>query len=470
MDETLQSRLRHMYEVEGLSLSQIGKTLGISRKKVTRLIRVDDLKRRQPEGVIKPYERLIHEWYQQYPLLQAIQVLERLRQYGYTGGYTAVKLYTLQFRTKRKKASFHELEFLPGETAQVDWMQWRMPFGVLYGFVYILAYSRYVYAKFYPRYSMEFFLEGHIEAFTEIKGIVRQHSYDNLKSVVLSRKPEITYNVRFLDFARHYHFTIHACTPGRANEKGRVERVIRDIESFLRVTDFTDLEEINRKLGLWRQSRNNRQHRTTRRAPSEMLKEEKLKPLPQIPYKPYRHEPALISKTGFITVDTNRYSVPSDYCGQSCDLLIYPRHIEVMVGQRKIVHHPRSFGRSQKIEHPGHRQRLLNRTPNFKHQRIYQLMKGMDSSLDRFLSGAQEEGQDPLAVAYELFVLLKGVAKETLTSAVREAIGIPTYKTSYLRGLLMPQRGPDHPVHPQDPGLLHISYEGRSLEDYDTLI
>lgn len=470
MDTTHRSQARHLYEVEGLSLTQIGKTMGISRKKVTRLIRVEDVMRRPSGGIIAPYERLIHEWYQQYPLLQAIQVFERLRPYGYTGGYTAVKLATQPFRAKRKKAAFHELVFLPGEEAQVDWMHWRLPFGVFYGFVYLLAYSRYVYVKFFPRCSMEFFLEGHIEAFAELRGLAGRHSYDNLKSVVLSRKPGITYNARFLDFARHYRFAIHACTPGRANEKGRVERVIRDIESFLRVTSFTDMDDLNRKTGLWRSARNNREHRTTGKAPAELLKHEKLKALPQIPYRPYRHESGLISKTGFITVDTNRYSVPSDCCGQSCDLLIYPWHIEVMVGQRKIAHHPRSFARNQRFEHPGHRQRLLNRTPHFKSQRIYQLMKGMDTSLQRFLDGAQQEGQDPLAVAYELFHLLKGIAKETLISAIREALSIPTYKTSYLRGLLMPKTAPEHPVHPQDPGLLHISYEGRALEDYDTLI
>ncbi len=144
MDDTLQSRVRHMYEVEGLSLTQTAKALGLSRKKVTRMIRQDKLSRKAPEGIVAPYERLIRQWYEERPFLQAIQVFERLQGYGYRGGYDSVKNYTLQFRKKRKKEAFHELEFLPGEEAQVDWMQWTMPFGVVYGFVYILAYSRYL--------------------------------------------------------------------------------------------------------------------------------------------------------------------------------------------------------------------------------------------------------------------------------------------------------------------------------------
>jgi hypothetical protein len=77
---------------------------------------------------------------------------------------------------------------------------------------------------------MEFFLEGHMEAFGEIGGIPHRGRYDNLKSVVIRRRPETIYNSQFLDFARHYGFSIYLCTPGRANEKGRVERVIRDME------------------------------------------------------------------------------------------------------------------------------------------------------------------------------------------------------------------------------------------------
>ena len=39
MQESFQNRARHLYQVEGLSLNQVAEKLGISRKKVTRLIR-----------------------------------------------------------------------------------------------------------------------------------------------------------------------------------------------------------------------------------------------------------------------------------------------------------------------------------------------------------------------------------------------------------------------------------------------
>jgi len=39
-------------------------------------------------------------------------------------------------------------------------MQRSFPFGTAYGFVLILSYSRYLYCRFYPRQSMEFFWKG----------------------------------------------------------------------------------------------------------------------------------------------------------------------------------------------------------------------------------------------------------------------------------------------------------------------
>jgi len=469
MNEALQSQARHLYSIEKLSIRQVAQKLGVSRNKAARLITTANLRRQVPDSMIKPYEGLIHEWYREYPFLQAIQVLERLKDYGFPGGYTAVKEYTMPFRKKRRKAYF-ELDFLPGQESQVDWMQRTLPFGVVYGFVYILAFSRYLYVRFYHRNSMEFFLDGHIEAFRETGGVAGTNRYDNLKSVVTKRKPDITYNAQFLDFARHYGFSIYACNPGKPNEKGRVERVIRDIGSFISANAFKDIKELNKEVSLWRIERNNRDHRTTGEKPSVLLKKERLKGLPQIPYKPYRVQQASISTTGFVYFDTNRYSVPSSISGMPCDIFAYPGHIEIAVKGRKIAVHPRTFKKKTKIENPSHREKLLEITPNFKYQRIYQLMKAMDKNIEQFLVCTEQEGQDPLAVSYTLFKLLKNNAQETLVSAVKEALVGKIYKPVYVQSLLQPSGYQDNPVHPQDANLLSIDYERRDLSDYDELI
>jgi transposase len=470
MDSMTIQQVRQLYEVERLSLRQIVQKLQVSRKTVSRIIQDQPLKKITRKLLCQPYDRLIREWYQEYPFIKATQVYERLKSYGFPGGYGTVKRYTRPLRQKRSPG-FHELTFLPGEEAQIDWMEWRFPFGVLYGFVYLLAYSRYLFVHFYPRHSLEFFLDGHLKAFQEIGGIAHRHRYDNLKSVVLKRTPEITFNPQFLEFSRHYGFSIHPCTPGRANEKGRVERVIRDLKDFLKITPCQHLYAANREAYFWCQERNQRIHRSTDQKPTDLLKEEKLKTLPQIPYRPYRIVLAQISKTGFVEFDTNRYSVPSAYANTTAEVLAYADHLEIVVRGKHIANHPRSWEQKQKIENPKHRQSLLNRTPHFKRQRIYQLLTGMDSKVAHFLKQAEEEGQEPYQIGYELFRILLTTSKTIFLAAVREAIQLKIYKTRYVQSLLGSDLSrPPHPVHPQNPTLLTLTYERRSLRDYDDLI
>jgi len=470
MDSMTIQQVRQLYEVERLSLRQIVQKLQVSRKTVSRIIQDQPLKKITRKLLCQPYDRLIREWYQEYPFIKATQVYERLKSYGFPGGYGTVKRYTRPLRQKRSPG-FHELTFLPGEEAQIDWMEWRFPFGVLYGFVYLLAYSRYLFVHFYPRHSLEFFLDGHLKAFQEIGGIAHRHRYDNLKSVVLKRTPEITFNPQFLEFSRHYGFSIHPCTPGRANEKGRVERVIRDLKDFLKITPCQHLYAANREAYFWCQERNQRIHRSTDQKPTDLLKEEKLKTLPQIPYRPYRIVLAQISKTGFVEFDTNRYSVPSAYANTTAEVLAYADHLEIVVRGKHIANHPRSWQQKQKIENPKHRQSLLNRTPHFKRQRIYQLLTAMDPKVAHFLKQAEEEGQEPYQIGYELFRILLTTSKTIFLAAVREAIQLKIYKTRYVQSLLGSDLSrPPHPVHPQNPTLLTLTYERRSLRDYDDLI
>ncbi len=470
MEPVVWNQIKHLYEVEKLSIRQIAQKLRRARKTVARVIRNERVMRSYPDSILRPYERLIDQWYQEYPFLKASQVYGRLKTYGFKGSYVTVSVWTQKYRQKKKQA-YHELTFLPGEEAQIDWIEERLPWGVVYGFGMILAYSRYLFVRFYPRQNLEFFLEGHIEAYREMAGVAHRHRYDNVKTVVIERSPELKFNAQFLDFARHYGFSIHLCNPYRANEKGRIERALRDLRDFLRVNTFQDLKDLNRQVSLWRIERNQRIHRSIQKTPLEALKEEKLKVLPAIAYRPYRIALASITKTGFVEFETNRYSVPSSYAERSCEIFAYPDHLDVMVKGNRVAFHRRSFNRKEKIEDPTHRETLLRMTPQFKSQRIFQLMDQMDPALHHFLYEAQQEDHNPWDIAYEFFKLLKHDSKAMLLSAVREANRIGTFNIRYVQSLLqLPQPQSPNPVFPQESKLLDIDYERRNLKDYDELL
>ena len=104
MEESLALQIKHLYEVEGLSQRQIVQKLHVSRKSVAALLREQKAVKPVESYLLKPYERLVAEWYREYPMLKAIQVLERLKSYDFKGSYTTVKMYTRRYRKKRPEA------------------------------------------------------------------------------------------------------------------------------------------------------------------------------------------------------------------------------------------------------------------------------------------------------------------------------------------------------------------------------
>ncbi|MBI4746535.1 MAG: IS21 family transposase [Deltaproteobacteria bacterium] len=465
----LVKRVLHLRQVEKLSQRQIAETVGIGRKRVRRILAGPLQAVSIPKAsILDEYNNLIAEWYKQYPRLKATQVYERLKEYGYEGGYASVARFTQEDRAP-KKSSYHPLTFLPGEEAQVDWFFFNHEkLGQVAGFLYLLSYSRYAWGIFYPKTSFEFFLAGHIECFKHIGGLARRHRYDNLKSVVLKRSPDnIEYNPQFLDFARFYGFSIYVCNPYSGNEKGRVERLIRDIRSFLYSETFVDLNDLNQKFHLYLERRNMAVHRSTKRAPKDLLSEERLLRLPEASYPARRVIQAAVSKTALVEFETNRYSTPSSCAGQAAEVIAYPDRIEICIAGKVVAGHQRSFDKNKMFQNPLHSETLLNQTPQFKMRRILQVMSGMDPAFNYFFDH-QDNDDERMIAAYQLFVLLKTHSKGMLVSAVRELNALPCFKIKALMSLLrLPAPQEPKALWPKDAQLLNLTYEERRLDDYD---
>lgn len=469
--EQIRSKILHLREVEKLSARQISEVTGINRKRIARIIRSEGAlpMKIEKDSMLEPYRNLIAQWYKEYPRLKAKQIYERINSYGYVGSYASVVRFSRQYR-QVKTTAYHVLSFLPAEEAQIDWFFFKHEtLGTVAGFLYVLAYSRYAWGKFYLKSGFEFFLDGHLQCFNHLKGLARRHRYDNLKSVVLKREPVIQYNPQFLDFARFFGFSIHLCNPYKGNEKGRVERLIRDIRVFLYAETFTDLADLNHKFQSWLGVRNNQIHRATGKTPKFMLEEERLLSLPQIPYLPSRTIPVLVSKTNRCEFETNKYSVPDTCSGKTGQLIAYPEKIEIFVRGQRVATHSRCFGEKQEIVNPLHSETLLKRTPNFKMQRILQLMRKMHAEFNCFIE-RQETEEEKIQAAYQLFLLLKNHSRYTLYSAVGELNQTGCFKIKALFSKLsLPQPKDAAPVWPQNELLLNLNYENRRLEDYDEL-
>ena len=365
-------QILHLWQVEKLSIRQIAKELKVCRKRIRAII--DGTQQASPlvkAGILDQYAQLIGHWYSLHPKLKAIQIYERLKEYGYSGSYASVVRESRDHRRPRQTA-YYPLTFVPGEEAQVDWFFYNDEhLGMMAGFIYVLSFSRYAWGMFYPKHSYEFFLAGHVECFKHIGGVAHRHRYDNCKSVVIKRDPEIVYNGQFLDFARFYGFTLHVCNPYSGNEKGRVERVIRDVRVFLYGRVFKDLADLNKQFHEWLKSRNEKIHRVTGKTPKELLIQEKLITLPQKDYPAYRIEQGRATKTAYINFDRNKYSVPVTCAGQKVEIMGYVDRVEICVSGQKVALHNRCFEKDKEIKNPLHEQKLLDRSNNdFKYQRI----------------------------------------------------------------------------------------------------
>jgi transposase len=470
MEETTKQTILYLRDVLKLSFYQIQDRTGISRKRASRIYRGScPDKREKRDFILDEYRSLIAEWFKEYPTLKAQQVHEWVRTRGVKISYPAVVKYTRQFRNKVPKA-YHQLTFLPGEEAQTDWCFIRHPqLGKLYCFVFLLSYSRYLFAHVFARSSFEFFIEGHLMAFSALGGIPYGIRYDNLSTVVLKRRPEVQYNPRFLEFSRHYHIEIRLCNPGAGNEKGRVERAIRTLrETFFNTLEkYSSLKALNQALQEWVDRKNHTVHRATEKKPADLLPEEKLRPLPEKPWNNVLiHPPVKTTKTAMMIFDTNSYSVPDYLVGKSLSIHSTPDTVLIYDGPKRVASHPRSFDRHRQIINPLHRNygKLSGKA---KMQRIHEVIKNLHPSLADFLDKNQACGEDPHKTAYEIFKLMKSHSRAMLLSVASECLHKKSPRLRTFLSYLHMEFTEAETVQPQKSELLNISYQPRGLEEYD---
>lgn len=474
MQEETKELIRHWFKVEGLAKKAIARRLGVHPKTVRSVLKLQGFvpKKAPPPSQLDSYKELIRGWYQEHSELTAQSVYQRLKPLDYKGSYGIVRDFTQPLRAKRKEA-FLRVETFPGEEAQVDWATFELVGGQkIYLFAFVLSYSRYLFARFYPRMSFEFFLKGHIEAFEQIGGVTQKIRYDNLRSVVIKRMiGNVQLNPKFLAFASHYGFRCSPCNVRRGNEKGKVERSIRYVrENFWMGTDLGEIEPANRELINWlSQIANVRIQRTTRQRPLDRLKEEKLLSLPRIAYRPCQIKSVDVGKDVFLTVDTNRYSLPHTLVGKTVTVAVYPEVIEVLYKHQVVARHIRYFEKYQKYESLSHREEILMSKPGIQRKKIYDFLYSLHTEVKIWLEGIGFRERDILAVSQQLLKLVQKYGKVCVISAIRELNRKKDFDIAALKCRLERKKEKDIPlpVKPHQKNLLELDYEKTDLCTYE---
>ncbi|MBE0466051.1 MAG: IS21 family transposase, partial [Candidatus Desulforudis sp.] len=266
---------------------------------------------------------------------------------------------------------------LPGEQAQVDWGH----FGnivvegttyKLYAFVFTLCWSRVSYVEFVVRTDSATFLACLQRALAYIGGVPREIVFDNAKVVVSERVGKIVrFNGNLLHFALAWGFTPRACWTYDAESKGKVESQIKYVRrSFFYGREFSGLVDLNVQALAWcNEWANPRVHGTTGEIPWERLKAERshLRLVPASSALPFVLEDRRATRTNLISVEGNRYSVPSRWARQRVRFRRYENHLELLDGGEVVDMIQLEYGRGKCIirdEHyPAHERARRRQAP-----------------------------------------------------------------------------------------------------------
>jgi len=301
----------------------------------------------------------------------AKRIFERLREEGYTGGYTQVKEAVRQLRRTSQEV-FFPLRHDPGE-AQVDFgdalvkVQGQLTKVVF--FVLALPYSDALFVAAYPRECTETFQDGHVRAFAFMKGVPRRISYDNARTCVSqilgAHARKLTDG--FLQLQSHYLFGEHFCRIRRANEKGVVESMVKYIRLnfFVPVPEVDSFEELNYRLARRCLDDRDRRVRGKSGTKAELLREDQAAflPLPEAPFEACRTASTTADRLSLVRFETNDYSVPVRYAHHPVVVKGYVDRVAICHQDAVIAEHERLWGKEGIQFNPIHYLELLERKP-----------------------------------------------------------------------------------------------------------
>lgn len=366
----IRAEIRRLYFAEHWKVGTIAAQLGVHHDTVetaTAKHRFGSPHNRHIGSLLDPYRPFITSTLEQYPRLRATRILEMLRERGYQGSVFPVRRHAQRFRPIAAREAFFRLTVMRGEQAQVDWgsfgtVRIGRALRKLSCFVFTLSWSRATWARFTLDQSLESFVRCHVLAFESFGGVPRQVLYDNLKSAVLERVGSdlIRFHPTLLDLAGYYYFAPIPCAKARGNEKGRVERRIRDLrESFFAARQFSSVDDLNTQLAAWLervQSERLVPGDEHKRKVREALVEERASLLPLPEHRFYcDHTRAIKSgKTPYVRFDKNDYSIPHTHVLKPLTLVASDTQVRVLDGAAELAVHLRSYDAGRQIEQETH--------------------------------------------------------------------------------------------------------------------
>lgn len=331
--------------------------LGIARNTVRKLLELSEPPKYQRtvyETKIDKYKEQIIEWRCEPYCFNGTRIFRELKKRGYTGSISPIYRFLNKVDEDvgehiNKKATVRH-ESPPGDQAQFDWTEYEVIVGSRYQKVYcfamILAASRKKAVCFSLKIDGDAIYEAIQELYDDLGGITLELLIDNPKALVIENNPkseeEIKYNPHALMMAKHLGTELNACPCYWPRKKGKIERPFNYIEEqFIKGNAFATMDELNHRGKKFVDEWCNEKHTTTKRIPNQhYLLEEKqlLQPLPDTHYYTKQLQKRIISPDSYVSIKSNKYSVPVKYVGKTVLFrIIYGFRIELYDAKENFI-------------------------------------------------------------------------------------------------------------------------------------
>ncbi len=433
----LEAEIARLFHAEGWPVGTIATQLGVHHDVVERVLGLQTP--RADLGatsalLIDPFKGFIKETLDQYPKLCGARLFDMVVARGYTGSTRTVRRHLTEVRPMPKREAYLRLDPLIGEQAQVDWAHVGtvdVPGGKrsLWLFVIVLSWSRAQWGEFVFDLTADSLLRSLVRAAEYFGGTCRQWLFDNPKTVVLERFGQATrFHPLLLDTAGRFNVQLRVCGVRKANQKGRVERAIRWWrDRFLAARTICSIEQGNRELNEFLQTTAlDRPHPTI---PGQSvrccLEKEKLAMLRLPDSLPAITVPTLVAvdKTAFIRLDTNAYSVPPNFVGQTLTMSACDQTVLLLDSHGNVVtQHKRSWGRRQVIEDSAHRERLLAVKRGARETKGRDRLRSVTSQIDVLVARWVEAGANIGSVTSRAVKLLDIYGPDIFSAAIKDVV------------------------------------------------
>ena len=484
-----EAEILRLHYAESWRIGTIAGQLGVHHETVKRVLsqhHAVDPAGSPRSSIVDPYLPFIKSTLKQYPKLTASRLFGMVKERGYPGGPDHFRAIIRRFRPRTPAEAFLRVRTLPAEQAQVDWGHFgKISIGrarrALMAFVMVLSFSRQTFLRFFLDAQMPNFIRGHVDSFAFFGGVPRVLLYDNLKSAVLERRGDaIRFHPTLLEVSGHYHFEPRPVAPARGNEKGKVERRIRDIrQSFFAAREFADIADLNRQALAWctgtaadRPCPDDRP-RTVRQVFAE--EKELLLPLPDNPFETTERVEVEVKKTPYARFDLNDYSVPHTRVGRTLTVLADLETVRITDGPAVVATHSRSFDKGAQVENPEHIEALREQKRAARADSVLDHLHRAVPSVGELMKRVALRGANIGSMTAHLRRLLDSHGAEALERAVSSALVSDTPHIGAIRQLLdihRQERGLPPPVSPHlssDPRVRDLHVRPHDLEEYDLL-